>query len=862
MIKTHRARRLIGFALVAVLAATASPHVRAADELDPAASLDSRFKRFLEEVAPLLDEHEREVFLGLRQDYQRDHFIRRFWKAHDPFPQTGRNELREVWEERASLARDRFETLESDQAQMLLVFGEPTRMERLTCGEMSRTLEVWSYEQGSGRVTGYFTLVFLRPGDRMWRPRTGLRQFLVGTRAPIAGSEAEIGRWLIEQCVRGEDILAALVQAIDVEASLPQILPQPSEEWVSAFQARSTDVDPEAELLPGEIRIGYPGRHQSRTVVQGTVAIPRVAVDLMETGDYRSFNLLVDGEILRQKELFDHFRYRFDFPADAHSDELPLVLQRYLRPGAYQLILKVEDMASGRVLRIEHDLQVPRVARARSVLTADIAAVALEGAASETATSEASTALPLAGAPPASAFETRLLEANSTISTGDHSIQLVPPPPELLVGKLRVLAQVRGDGIDRVAFELNDRAVMKKSKPPYSIEIDLGDKPRTHTLRAIALGANGERLAVDEVLLNAGPHRFALRLVEPQSGKRYTESVRVHAEVEVPEGERLDRVEIFLNETRLTTLYQPPFEQPILLSGAPELAYVRAIAYLADGTSAEEAVFINAPDFVDEMKVSFVELFTSVLDKKGEAVEDLSRDEITVLEDDVEQQIRRFERVGDLPIRTTLVLDASTSMIEEMRDVQKAALRFFESVVGEHDRAALVTFSDAPELAVRFTSDPEILAGGLAGLVADGETALWDTVIFTLHYMSGLRGQRAIIFLTDGEDSSSEYSYDDALEFARQTGIAIYFIGLDLPSDQEGRMQLRHLAEETGGGFHPITHVNQLGKIYEQIQKELRSQYLIAYQSTSNKDSKSFRRIEVRIERKGVEAKTLKGYFP
>ncbi|MCP4658978.1 MAG: VWA domain-containing protein [bacterium] len=813
-------------------------------------SLRPRHQRWLEDVELLMSDAEREVFLGLREDYQREDFIRRFWRVRDPYPRTARNEFRESWEERVRKARELYGELGSERAEMLLHFDEPTRQVTLTCPS-TRTLEVWYYDQGSDRITGYFTLVFVgaRGAGRLWQPGDSLRDvFAMGE-----GIGLEVGamaRLIERECTRSDDILAALAQSLDVRAAMEKgaLYPRPSDEWVRAFKARSTDVGDDVERLAGELRLSFPGRHQSRTVVQALVRVPRTAVSFTEVGEHRSYNLLIDGNVLRRGELFDDFRYRFNFPAEQAPAELPLVVQRYLRPGRYRLIVKVEDLGSQRVYREERELEVPRIE----------VALATPPAAPP---SEGSVAAAAPAAPPA-VVETQLAEANASISTGDHTIKLLAVPDLLTVGKLRVEARTQGEGIERVAFELNGRPIMRKSRPPYSVELNLGDKPRVHTLRAVALDADGGRLAVDEVLVNAGPHRFSTRLIEPQAGKRYRSSVRAHAEVEVPEAERLDRVEFYLNETLVATLYQPPFEQPLLLPAEAELAYVRAVAYLSDGNSSEDVVFINAPDFIDELRVDFVELYTTVVDRKGSFVEELRREEVTVIEDGTEQEIRRFEKVRDLPIRAGLVIDTSTSMLEVVPDVRRAAHRFLETVLTPRDRAALITFADQPELAVRFTSDQEVLAGGLAGLVAEGETALYDTIIFALHYFSGLRGKRAIIILTDGEDSCSTYTFEDAIDFARRTGVAIYVVGLEMPTDHLIYSRMLQLARETGGDCIFIDRVSELTKVYESIQEELRSQYLIAYQSSQAKDGDAFRRVEVKIRRKGLEAKTIRGYHP
>ena len=92
-------------------------------------------------------------------------------------------------------------------------------------------------------------------------------------------------------------------------------------------------------------------------------------------------------------------------------------------------------------------------------------------------------------------------------------------------------------------------------------------------------------------------------------------SLRAEVAVEVPEGGVVERVEIYLNETRVATLYQEPYVQPIVLPPGEPVAYVRAVAYLPDGNSTEDAVFINAPDYLDEVDVQFVEVYATVLDR-------------------------------------------------------------------------------------------------------------------------------------------------------------------------------------------------------------------------------------------------------
>jgi Ca-activated chloride channel family protein len=613
---------------------------------------------------------------------------------------------------------------------------------------------------------------------------------------------------------------------------------------VRTFLTYSTDLPADATPLPAALDLTFPGSRGGRTVVQGVLSVPRAEAQSVAAGG-ESFDYLIDGEVLRRGELFERFRYRFRLPAsDVQGDRVPLLFQRYLRPGSYRLMVRVEELASERYFRHEGDLEVPFVRPGRDA-----------GARSAAATGDAT---PAAAAPTDPAAE-----ANRSLGRGDASLRLLPPPEGLQVDNTRVEAVVQGEGVARVVFELDGKRVLAKSRPPYSVELDLGEAPRTHEVVAVAVDGEGEELARDELLVNAGPHRFAVRLVEPQPGRRYTSSLRAAAEVDVPEGDVLDRVELYLNDDLVAALYQPPFAQPVLLPPDQAITYVRAVAYLADGNFVEDLVFVNAPENLEQIDVHFVELYTAALDRRGRPVEGLAREDFTVLEDGVEQTLRRFERVADLPIYAGVLLDTSSSMAEELDEALDAAHRFFETVLTPKDRAAMITFNHTPELAVRFTSDPQVLAGGLSGIGAAGGTALYDAVIYALYYFSGVQGKRALILISDGEDQSSRYRFEDALEYARRTGVGIYTIGLGTAANTPVvRSHLLRLASETGGQSFFISRALELARIYDTIERELRTQYLLAYQSSQEGDADTFRQVEVKVARPGVEAKTLRGYYP
>jgi Ca-activated chloride channel family protein len=612
-------------------------------------------------------------------------------------------------------------------------------------------------------------------------------------------------------------------------------LDKPSGEWLATFASYSTDLPAGAGTFPATIELAYPGRQQSRTVLQATLKVATADIGFVEIGGARSYNLLLTGEVLRDNQLFDRFRYRFDFPAaEVGGTHLPLVIQRPLRPGDYRLVLKLEDVDGKRFFRADQKIDVP----------------AVEGQVPPPAPSDPLTARLLA-------------EANALIASGDTTVQLLAPVGrDMLAGKVRFDALVTGDQARSVTFALDGQPILTKNTPPWSVELDLGHLPRSQTLRATAVDAGGRALASDELIVNASSHRFAVTITEPAPKQRFKDSVRMVAKVEVPEGEVIERLEIYRDETLVTTLYQPPWEQPILLPAGEQLTYLRAVAYLADGADTEDHVFINAPPGLEEVAVQLVELYTAVTDRNGRPAEGVTEEQLAVKEDGVPQQLVRFEQVRDLPIKVGVLLDVSASMEESLEEAQRAALQFFTDIVTPKDRAALITFNDRPRLQVKFTNELLSLGGGLAGLKAERGTSLYDSVVFSLYYFNGLKGQRALIVLSDGKDESSRFKWEDTLDFARRAGVTIYTIGLGEDLERDAKKALEKLAEDTGGRSFFVEEAAQLAPIYQTIQEELRSQYLLVYQSTNAKPDKKFRAVEVKVKEPGLEAHTIRGYYP
>ncbi len=821
------------------------------------AALTQEHRDWLEETRVLLTRAERKLFLSLGTDYQRETFIRRFWKSRDPYPATQRNEFRDDWYARLDEARHRYGSITVDRALVLLLHGPPAVVDETQCGLILWPFESWYYPTTDG-LPDHFYFIFYQPAGggpfKLWQPADGLLK-LVAIRREIGIGDDEnyyaIRKSLSKYCpVDWIDVIDALetqrahgrVNALDLVLAPPRAQ---DTEWLETFRAFSTDLPPEdgnaasgprAAELGLDLDLGFPGIKGSRTVVQAVLSVPAEGLESSDLAGPSVFSFLLNGEILRGDELFESFRYQFDVPADQQSGtHVPLVVERHLRPGEYRLIVLLEELTSQRRVRREWPLIVPKVSRpTNAVADAEITAT-LDAARND---------LDVAAA------------RNDT-----PTVTLVVPDQDIYTGSLRVEAEATGEGIHKVRFSLDGKALLTKNRPPFSVDVRLGDLPRDFVLEAEALDGQGIRIAHDQRVLNGATQSFLVRFLTPEQGAHYNDFVDAEAEVEVPDGQTLDRLELFLDEQRVATLFQPPFRQRIALPPGNTTRYVRAVAHLADGHNTEAIALFNAPDYVDTLDVQLNELYVAVLNQQGQPTQGLTGSDFRVLDGGNPETIMRFEAVNDLPIHATLMIDTSASMVKSLPQAQRAALGFLENILTPKDRAAVITFNEAPSLRQKLTNDLDALRSSLAGLHAERGTRFWDSLVYGLQYMKGLTGQRALLVLTDGSDRSSRFDFEKALATARRSGITIYPVGLDIGKlAVDTRSKLKRLAETTGGQSYFIQSAKELDTVYAQIQGRLRARYLIAYQPSKPLTAGEFRAVEIQVLRPGHTVESVAGY--
>jgi Ca-activated chloride channel homolog len=270
---------------------------------------------------------------------------------------------------------------------------------------------------------------------------------------------------------------------------------------------------------------------------------------------------------------------------------------------------------------------------------------------------------------------------------------------------------------------------------------------------------------------------------------------------------------------------------------------------------------------IDEVLLS-----VTVVDGQDRLVPGLGQSDFQVYEDGVLQDISVFSR-DPQPISLSILLDTSTSMEPKLDVAQEAAIGF-AGRLGPHDVAEVIDFNSSAHILQSFTNDRAALEQAIRHTRAGGSTSLYNALYIAFNELKQTRAtstaeirRQAIVVLSDGEDTSSLETYDDVLDLAKRSDVAVYAIGLRSAEDtprhgwDEAGFVFRTLTQGTGGRLFYVDDVKQLPAVYERIADELASQYTIGYRSKNRQRNGAWRQIVVRTDRPETIARTKSGYY-
>jgi len=316
-----------------------------------------------------------------------------------------------------------------------------------------------------------------------------------------------------------------------------------------------------------------------------------------------------------------------------------------------------------------------------------------------------------------------------------------------------------------------------------------------------------------------------------------------------------------------------------------------------------------------KVSVNVVNVLASVRNRNGDIIKNLGKNDFIIEEDGRPQTIKYFTQQTDLPLTTGLLVDVSGSqrrLIDEERDASRV---FFNQLLRpEQDTAFVLHFARDVELLQDLTSSRRKLqaalndldmrdedagrigwprrgggypgGGGGGGGRAAGGTSLYDAVYLAANdIMQRQEGRKAVIILSDGVDTTSKISIDDAVEAAQRADMIVYSIlfyddaaygrsAIGFPGGRRGRITfpmpnmgqgdgkrvLQRLARETGGSFFEVSRSHSINDIYANIHEELRNQYNLGYTPDRAYDG-HYRKIRVMAREKGLKVQARDGYY-
>ncbi len=899
-----------------VLAAALAAAAPGPDQPDPVLWPEEQ-RAFLQDgPGLLLPESQRESLLAL-DEAGREAFIRDFL-GRDPLPETPENELVQGIERRRALAGAEFLSPGDVRAQLLFLNGKPADRLLVDCGSAFKPLELWAYPDGideKGEPRRRELVVYQpKPGQpyKLWIPIDSKRalyssemEYWLEQLEELRGRirAVRFDKQVCPQAVRidratGVDGLFGFMPGRPTAADLERFLAPPADlaKWARAAAATPPPEDAKEPLAVTGVELVFPERRGQRLLARALLTLPpgaaqpsdpeaeKTAFDVAtaepaggsagDAGDggdggdgdepesaasgppgaaapaapaapagiptdpteppsaTPQLRLAVQALLEQDGKPFEDFRVRYRLEPPGEGVPLALAVDRALRPGGtFLLRVEVTDEVSGRKTRLARGFRVPREPEElpEQPVPDDVVVALGEDLAAE-----------------------RI--------AGRDSLVVVPPEQDVVLGLWRAEALVTGGRIQKVVFLVDGAVQLTRTRPPFTAEVRLAEFPREQVVRAEGYDAAGELVAADEVVVNQPRGALKVTILAPGRGVRVTGRTLAKAEVSVPDGTRVRTVEFRVNDETVATLERPPWQAEIDVPGGPGIVYFSVVAVLDDGARAEDTRFLNAPDNLDHVDVTLVELYTAVTDKSGQPVLGLGVVDFEVLDSGAPQTVTKFERVEDLPLSLGLVIDTSGSMVSSLMEAQRAAADFLRDVMTPRDRAFAVSFADKPVLVMPPTDDTEGVIASLHGLQAVGYTSLHDALVTSLYYFRGVRGQRALVLLSDGDDTASNTAFRDALEYAKRSGVAIYSIGLAVsPLSADIRRKLSMLSNETGGRAFFVEKAGQLVGVYDEIERELRSRYYLAY-TPSGPAGDGYRPVEVKVKN-GMKARTIRGYY-
>jgi VWFA-related protein len=282
---------------------------------------------------------------------------------------------------------------------------------------------------------------------------------------------------------------------------------------------------------------------------------------------------------------------------------------------------------------------------------------------------------------------------------------------------------------------------------------------------------------------------------------------------------------------------------------------LRAVARLKAGGRLVSAIRTKSIEYVESVAVDVV-LANAVVTDGGRFVKGLTRDQFRVIDESRERPITSFQAT-DAPLELILALDASASMGDAMPDL-KAAATAFVNALRPQDRTTIVAFNDEMFTLSRRESSPQALGDAIAGMNAFGGTALYDVLARSLQLLSREPGKHAIVVFSDGDDRSSQVTFEQVQKLVADSDAMLFAVGLGRGTSIETlKEKLEGLAEVSGGRALFAERTSKLQEAFADVVESLTNQYTLGFEPV--RDGREHR-IEIRPAKGGFKVRSRRTY--
>ena len=368
-----------------------------------------------------------------------------------------------------------------------------------------------------------------------------------------------------------------------------------------------------------------------------------------------------------------------------------------------------------------------------------------------------------------------------------------------------------------------------------------------------------------------------VRFVTPRPRATALGETAVEVEVTAPAGVDVVEVSIRVDGEPLATLDRPPWSLSWDAGDGARSRVLEAVATFTDGSTARATVRTSRLRINAVEEVDLVNLYAIVRDGRGRYVEGLTADDFSLFEDGREQSIKVFT-AEPKPLAIAVVLDVSESMkrSNKLESAQSSANAFLRAIQPQ-DRALVVGFSDRVEVLEGLTNDIDALRASIDSAEAKGGTALYDAIWKGAELLRAEDSRRVMILLSDGRDEASNglepgslHTMQEALDHALRCEVMVFAIGFGRDSDLAQRDFyerytqadiLTRFGQATGGSVLFPSRSGQLRKAFEEVARDLRNQYAVAYSSDNDVRDGLWREIRLVPDRNDLEVVTRSGYY-